>query len=294
MIIELKNNLCSAKIQSLGAQLISLKDHNQTEYIWQRDPSVWKECSPILFPIIGNCRNGHTQINGNTYQIPKHGPCKVTDFHLKHQTETSVSFFLTHQDFPEGCYPYEFEFTVHYTLREKTLTFTVEVKNRDEAEMLYCIGLHPGINCPLYEQESFEDYVLEFGAPQTTGYRRYDLEALQFDMDREYPFPGSGCTLPLEKSLFTYDALWFDRPDSRQVSLINPATGKGIRASYPDFETVAFWTLTSPEASYVCIEPWNGSAICSDEDDCFEHKNHVQKLKKSQTGTYTLSLEILN
>lgn len=38
MIVTLKNNGFSAKIDSYGAQLISLQDPAGTEYIWQRDP----------------------------------------------------------------------------------------------------------------------------------------------------------------------------------------------------------------------------------------------------------------
>ena len=35
----------SASIDSLGAQLISLKDTSGREHIWQRDPAVWGFCS---------------------------------------------------------------------------------------------------------------------------------------------------------------------------------------------------------------------------------------------------------
>ena len=57
MIVTLKNNGFSAKIDSYGAQLISLQDPAGTEYIWQRDPKHWANCSPLLFPIVGNCRD---------------------------------------------------------------------------------------------------------------------------------------------------------------------------------------------------------------------------------------------
>ena len=60
MIITLKNGCLTAGIDTMGAQLISLKDKEGTEYIWQRDPEVWKNCSPILFPIVGNLRNDRT------------------------------------------------------------------------------------------------------------------------------------------------------------------------------------------------------------------------------------------
>lgn len=293
MILELKTNKASAKIDSIGAQLISLRDTKGTEYIWQRNPDVWKNCSPILFPIIGNCRENKTFIEGSLYEIPKHGPCKTTSFHLADQTDSSASFVITHEDFPEGCYPYHFRLLVSYQLQEQVLTMTLTVQNLDSREIFYCIGLHPGITCPLYEGETFEDYVIRFSEKQPFGYRHYDLEHLQFDMTQEYPFPGDGISIPLKHSLFSQDALWFDRITSREVSILNPSTGQGIHTRFPDFETVAFWTATTEDAHYVCIEPWNGSAVCSDEDDDFKNKNHIQQLEKDASKSYSMIFEIL-
>ena len=45
MIITLKNGCLTAGIDTMGAQLISLKDKDGTEYIWQRDPEVWKKAN---------------------------------------------------------------------------------------------------------------------------------------------------------------------------------------------------------------------------------------------------------
>lgn len=295
MIIEIKNHVCSAKIDSLGAQLISFKDEYNTEYIWQRNPDVWSSCSPILFPIVGNCRDNKTIIDGTTYEIPKHGPCRTTEFHIKEQSETSVTFSMTNTDIPASMYPYQFELLVSYTLKEKTLDFTVTVHNKDTKQIAYCLGLHPAINCPLYEGESFEDYVLRFPEPQLHGYRKYDLEALQFDKNTECPFPADdGKNIPLTHDLFKEDALWFDRPTSHEVSVINPKTNKGVFATYHDFDTIAFWTKYHKQATYVCIEPWNGSAACSDEDNEFLHKNHIQLLKEQEQKSYSLTLTILN
>ena len=293
MILEIKSDKASAKIDSLGAQLISFQDSQDTEYIWQRNPQVWKNCSPILFPIVGNCRNTGTCIDGTFYQIPKHGPCKSTEFQLIEQADDSVAFSLTHEDFPEQCYPYKFQLQVRYSITETILNLTLTVKNLDTDSIFYCIGLHPGIRCPLSSEETFEDYRLSFSQPQTYGYRRYDLENLQFDMEREIPFPGDATSIPLNRELFSSDAIWFDRPCGHEVSLLNPA-GKGLKASYPDFDTVAFWTQVSKDAAFLCIEPWNGSAVCSDEDDLFEHKNHLQRLVTSASKCYTMTLEILN
>lgn len=293
MIVELKTNKATAVIDTIGAQLVSFRDNTDTEYIWQRNPDIWRNCSPILFPIVGGCRNNQTIIEGRSFEIPKHGPTKSTEFHLKQNTRDFAAFEITQDDFPTDCFPYAFHLTVSYQLTEQNLSLILEVENPSDSLISYCIGLHPGFRCPFHEEERFEDYVLRFGQEQKTGYRRYDTEKQQYDMSAEYPFPGIGTDIPLSHHLFIHDAIWFDRPTSSQVSLINPTTGHGISTSFADFETVAFWTLPSEDAQFVCIEPWNGSAICSDEDDNFEHKNHLQHLAPTASRSYTMLFSIV-
>ena len=54
MIITICDSKTTASIDTLGAQLISMKDASGKEYIWQRDPAVWARCSPLLFPSVGS------------------------------------------------------------------------------------------------------------------------------------------------------------------------------------------------------------------------------------------------
>ena len=294
MIITLKNGCLTAGIDTMGAQLISLKDKEETEYIWQRDPEVWKNCSPILFPIVGNLRNDRTWIEGKEYSIVKHGPCKTLEFDLLASDETEAVFALDDGHFPEGCYPYRFQLRVRYRLGEKGLTASLEVENRDGRDIFYCLGFHTGFRCPLGEGERFEDYELTFPEKQTAGYRRYDLEKLEFDKSREYPFPGKdGIHIPLTRALFANDAFWFDRTAAREVSLKSRVSGRGAKVEYSDFETVAFWTTPGERGTFLCIEPWNGSGACSDEDDEFIHKNHLQRLSQGKTGIYSMTISLL-
>lgn len=295
MVVKIENSLISAGIDTMGAQLVSLKDGDGTEYIWQRDPEVWKNCSPILFPIVGNLRNGVTLIDGRERAIEKHGPCKSLEFQLLSSGNGEAVFGLTHESFPEGGYPYRFQLKVRYRLVGKNLTAVLEVENRDDRDIWYCLGFHTGFRCPLEDGEAFEDYYLEFPEVQEHGYRRYDLEKLEFDMSREYPFPGGdGRRIDLNRELFVHDAFWFDRPSSRMVILKSRTGEKGVEVDYRDFDTVAFWTVPSDRGRFLCIEPWNGSAVCSDEDDEFTHKNHIRKLEKGKTAAYSMTVSLLS
>ena len=116
---------------------------------------------------------------------------------------------------------------------------------------------------------------------------------MEFDRSRREPFPGQDGVLPLKRELFRGDAIWLDQCSCREVSLVGKKSGRGVRMEFPDYETVAFWSRQEPQAAFVCIEPWNGSAVCSDEDDSFRSKNHLQILKPGETRTYTARLTLL-
>ena len=64
----LKNENCSARIISKGAELKSLVV-NGRELMWRADPAFWGKTSPLLFPMIGTLKDGKTLINGKEYAI---------------------------------------------------------------------------------------------------------------------------------------------------------------------------------------------------------------------------------
>ncbi|MGI5945925.1 MAG: aldose 1-epimerase family protein [Lachnospiraceae bacterium] len=293
MIFTIQDAKASASIDSLGAQLISYQDAEGQEYIWQRDPKYWANCSPILFPAVGRVRNGKTLIDGTWYEMPLHGFVKVTEFETVSQTPTQVTLSMSDSEATRKIYPFAFCLEVSYSLTDGVLTMECKVKNTDSRELPFFIGTHPGFVCPLKDGETFEDYVLEFEKKETCGYRAFDGATSQFDMTGYKPFPGDGIQIPLTYDLLMNDAIWFDEPVSRAVSVKNPATGKGISVAYPDYDTVAFWTAAELQAPYICVEPWNGSAACSDEDDEFIHKNHLQTLQPGEDKSYRLIIHSL-
>lgn len=294
MIITIQDEKTTAVIDSLGAQLISLKDNSQKEYIWQRDPAIWGKCSPLLFPAVGNSRENKTIIEGTWYPMPKHGFCKDTDFEVVKQEKSHAIFRITSDETTKTMYPYDFELTLSYTICNGVLDMDYTVINQDSKPICYSIGTHPGFRCPLEDGARFEDYILEFEHIENTEQILYNPDMLHFDRSRHKTVLDNTNTLHLSYSLFHDDAIYIEELKSRKVSLIHSETRKGVEVAFPDFETVAFWTPGGVHAPLICVEPWNGSAICSDEDDEFQNKHHIQTLKPSQSRTYHMGIKILN
>lgn len=295
MIIKIKNEFVTAAIDTLGAQLISFADVNGKEYIWQRDPQYWDKCSPILFPSVGNVRNNKTMYKegGEIFTMPKHGFCREAEFTVVCHEENKAVFALSESERTLEMYPYHFTLTVSYVLEGTELHMDCTVKNNSNESMVYTIGMHPGFNCPLNEGEAFTDYQLVFEKEEDTAGPVFDLEAMQFDNDNRIKLLENTNTLPLDYELFKYDAIYFDRLNSRKVSVVHKETGKGVLVDFSGYDTCAFWTPYPKQSPFICVEPWEGSPVYSNEDDVFAHKHHVQTLAPAEEKTYPLSIQIL-
>ena len=76
----LSNELLTIAVSESGAELCSILDRHQTEYLWQADPAFWKRHSPVLFPIVGAVWNNEFRHDGKTYTMGQHGFARDMDF----------------------------------------------------------------------------------------------------------------------------------------------------------------------------------------------------------------------
>ncbi|MBS6398108.1 MAG: aldose 1-epimerase family protein [Clostridiales bacterium] len=292
MIIKLSSENYQVAIDTLGAELKSFTDPSGREFIWNADPAYWNGSSPLLFPTIGNVRNGRTIIEGISREMPQHGFCKSSQFSVSGQSENEVTFSLTDSDATHPIYPYAFKLCLTYRLCGNHLQMTCQVFNRDSRTMYYHIGAHPGFMCPLEEGEAFTDYILEFEKDEHLNATVYDLKNCCFSSGTHRLYAEKGRTISLAPELFNDDAIFFEHTDSNVVRLLNPASGKGVAVDYTDFVSVAFWTPLGG-APFLCVEPWNGSAIYDDEDDIFTHKRNIQSLEPGADAVYELGISLI-
>ena len=94
--------------------------------------------------------------------------------------------------------------------------------------------------------------------------------------------------------MFDSDAVFFEHTNSHRVSFLNTHTGKGVTMDYPDFESIAFWTPAGGNAPFLCLEPWNGSAIFHQDSDIFSEKRGILSLMPEAEKTYHLKISFLS
>ena len=210
MRIELKRGEYTAAVDYRGRELVSFRDGQGVEYIWQGDAKSWTGQNPNLFPIVGNLRDGTVRINGKDCEMARHG-------------------FARHSELDHG-------FSTRF-----------EVRNPGGDDLLFCVGAHTGINCPLNAGERFEDYRLVFD-------------------EKEEVRP----LIPTERGLLAAGRFGPDlgRKDG----------GRSVHMTFDGFPMIAFWTMPHAGAPYICLEPWHGCAAYEDESGDFIDKPHAVRL----------------
>jgi galactose mutarotase-like enzyme len=172
MIYKIENGFLSAEINDYGAVLHSLRSKQSgIEYLWQGNPDIWNGQSPLLFPIIGQLLDGRFNYKGKHYFLPKHGFARKSIFEFITLNDASAVLSLKSNESTLAIYPFQFELQVSFTLIEKGIKVSHTVINKDDENMYFSIGAHPGFNCEL------GDY-LEFSEEETLETERIGEDAI--------------------------------------------------------------------------------------------------------------------
>lgn len=291
MRVELKRGAFTAAAETKGGELVSFRDERGTEYIWQGDPKYWPGRNPNLFPVVGNLMDGKVTIKGQTYEMNRHGFARQSEFAVAEQGEDFVVLELRDSAETLARYPYHFVFRVRHQLMDSGFSTTFEVSNPSDEDILFCVGAHTGINCPLEEGRRFEDYRLVFDqaedAPNIVlsagGYLSAAREHILDHTD----------TIALDHKVFDrLDTVIFEGLKSKGVALRHKDGGRSVYMDFSQFPMLAFWTMGGVEAPYICMEPWHGCAAVEGESGRLADKPHVIRLAPGGEKRLSYTVEL--
>ena len=312
MIYTLRNSEMEVQVSSKGGELVSMKDADQTEYIWIGDATYWKRHAPQLFPCIGRLTNNQYRMDGALHEMGQHGFLRdyeltkveseeqagaetvrdaagqagaeaetVTSLHLQLQSDTST----------RQLYDRDWTVDIFYSLCGKTLSVRFQVRNCDTRTMRFGYGIHPGFNVPLNPALRFEDYRLDFHEVSTPK---------QMELTERYTISGAmhdyalaeGRYLPLQHSLFDHDAIILkDMPHT--VTLGSQKDEKKVTVTFPDMPYLGIWHAPETDAPFVCIEPWSSLPSTDSVIDEFETKPDFITVEPEETymNSWSISIE---
>ena len=289
----LQNSRLKIVVNKTGAELCEISSvKNNTHFMWDADSSVWGSYAPNLFPIIGALKDDSYVYEGKKYTLPKHGFVRHNQNIVLHeQTKSSLTFKLAYNDALLKIYPFKFEFYITYTLTENSIKVLHTVKNRDTKTMYFSIGGHPAFKCPVFENEIYEDYFLEFERLENTKRHLINMKNGLISSKTETVFNNSN-KISLKHELFNEDALVFKDMKSRKVSLKSNHHGNILTVNYPDFSYLGLWA--KPTGNYVCIEPWLGIADSVNTNQNIKGKEGILTLDNNKTFEAVYTIEIDN
>ena len=287
MEISLKTGNSQAVIASKSAELKSLVLGGR-ELMWCADPKFWGKSSPVLFPAIGFSKNNRTQFDGKTYEMPKHGFARDMDFMAVKDTESTADFTISSDDSTREFFPFDFDFSMRYTLTETCLEILYEVINNGEASMPFCIGAHPAFAC-----ENVDSCRLEFEEKETVISPVKELETGLFRTDGKIQRLKNEDTFRLNYSQFDGDVVYFKDITSKSVKLLDE-NNKGVKVSWEGFLSLGVWTPAGGKAPFICIEPWCGCDHFEDTDGAFTAKPEVRIANPGIPEYFALKIEAID
>ena len=281
---------CQATFAAHGAELTSLvTEANGLEYIWAGDPAVWGRHAPVLFPLVGRLPGDEYRYEGRDYKLPQHGFARDQEFRVLRHSVSEVVFQLRHDEATRAVFPFAFELTITYTLHEARLAVRWDVRNpAPDQPLLFSIGAHPAVRCPLLPGEAFEDYYFAFDHPV-----RLERHLLRGGLltGQTAPVPTQGPELPLRYDLFADDALVFKHYDFTGLTLRSRKSAHFVRFQFDGFPYLGLWTK-GPGAGFVCVEPWHGIASPAGAPGELSEKEGILTLEPGQVFSAAYTIEV--
>ena len=157
-MIEIKSNV-------KGAELTSIRvDGKERLHDGIKD---WNRHAPVLFPIVGQLKNGETIIEGKKYFMGQHGFARDMEF----EENSLNNYSLKYNEETLKKYPYKFELNISYKVVDNCIETKYEVKNLDNKKIYFGLGGHPAFKCDYKnteikfekEEDELEIFQLENG-----------------------------------------------------------------------------------------------------------------------------------
>lgn len=292
-MLAIENNQLKVEINEVGAQITHVVDKTtNADYIW--NGSEWERHAPILFPSIGKSNDNKYILNGKIYEMKQHGFARDYPWTVVDKGDDRVSLTLTENEETLTVYPFHFSLMVTYTLEANQLKVEFLVKNNSEETMPFGLGFHPGFNVPIAGDElEFSDYEFSL-SPEVTELTQFQIDPIPFRNGKVIPVPkAEKSTLPLSYSEFDDGLIIINNPGLTGIVLSSAKSNHQISLTLEDFPYVALWTMTDPEAKFLCMEPFAGLPdVKSDELTDWMKKEGNNFLKPDESTHFSTTITL--
>lgn len=278
---KIQNEIFCLSISERGAELekIIVKDIN---VLWDGRES-WQNKSPLLFPIVGNLKDGYFKYENQSYFMKAHGFLKDQLFEVVSQKENSIKLKSTYTEQTLAHYPFLYEFYITYKVLDYQIIISIEICNLDEKEMLFSVGLHPGFDYAGLKALLGDNLEISF-SPNRVNSVSFNPNFVKKINQTILPDSLELSRLSLE--LINQKTLCYE--GINHIDLKSQTGSLRIRHSMP---FVALWQSTPENPKFLCIEPWCGLPDKCKTNHQLKDKLHIQKLKSKRSFKTDIIIE---
>lgn len=290
MVRELENEFVKVGIKDLGAELCSfINKENYVEHMWQAEATIWGRHAPVLFPFVGQVKEGKYRYNNTEYQVSQHGFARDAVFEVMEQKSNSIAYKTSFNEETLKKFPFKFELIITYTLTKKKVEIKYTVNNIDDKTIWFSLGAHPGFNCPFSPNDTFNDYYLELCTPENVDRLEIENGLLSGKLST---FLQNESKINLQHQLFEQDAIIFEELKSSEISIKSTKNNHFVKVNFHNWPYLGIWTKPNANAPYVCIEPWYGITAENSKDTILQEKKGILSLDKNNTFTCSYTIEV--
>ncbi len=253
-----------ATVSADGAELRSLRDASDAEWMWQAGPE-WPRWAPVLFPIVGRLANDALRHAGREHRLTQHGFARDRRFTWLARDAAGCRLRFTDDAVTRTAFPFAFALDLSYAVTNGTLSCEAVVTNPGGTPLVFSIGAHPAFRWPLPGGGAKEAHAVVFGDDEPGPARRLTGGLL----DGSEPLLLEGRALRLTESLFAADALVLPGVRSRSLRYQSP-DGPALNMRWNGYDDLGLWSRAG--AAFLCLEPWYGHASPVGWDGAFAEK----------------------
>ncbi len=289
MIYTLKNDKITARVASLGAELISVEACG-FEYIWSGD--AWDGHAPLLFPTCGKLLENKYTYRSKEYPMGGHGFAKINEFDLVCSNDSTLVLKLTANESTLAIYPFAFELYAEYKLDGDSLLVDFSVKNTGSEAMPYMLGWHPGFT--LGGKAPIESFSLSFD-----GEKNAVMHPLVMKNGNPTPFlSGDEIDFPLDNGIYRLNEEQIYSNDtliltglSGKATLSSPECDRRITITWSEnLPYFCIWKAPTSEARFICLEPWSDVPSDGVTPECFDTRR-MSRLPVCEMAKYSYSVK---
>lgn len=235
----------TAVIDSFGAKVLALADGDDNRLFYDAD-DISHSGIPLCFPSFGPLHNGELLLGDESYPMNQHGFIRDAEFIVEKLDENEALLTLDASEETLKRYPYDFAFSVLYTLSEEGLSIAFSWLNDNDEPAPFSPGVHPYFT--VYERDN-----IRLQTKAVKGNLSEDFSQI-VELEESGFFTRCGETCVTVKGAPDINLI----DHGYEETIAEVGEGKTITLDYDSdaFDRLTIWRKNA-EVDYLCIEPAN-------------------------------------